>query len=69
MLSGIGYAEALACLEGRISRPRLAEEMLRSNRRYARRQLSWFKRHPATRWFEAEPDPVPAMLEFLEHTR
>ena len=67
VLTGIGYAEAVACLEGRIEEGELPEHMLRSNRRYARRQLKWFQRHPATAWLPAEPDPVPAMLELLEN--
>lgn len=66
VLTGIGYAEALACLEGDITEQQLPERMLRSNRRYAKRQLAWFKRHPATIWLEAEPDPVPAILRSLE---
>ncbi len=66
VLTGIGYAEALACLEGRISEAELPERMLVSNRRYARRQLAWFKRHLDTTWLPAEPDPVPAILEMLE---
>jgi len=40
--------------------------MLISNRRYGRRQLAWFKRHPDTTWLPAEPDPVPAILGLLE---
>lgn len=66
VLTGIGYAEAVACLEGAIAPAELPEHMLRSNRRYARRQLAWFRRHRATRWFPAEPDPLPDMLGFLE---
>lgn len=67
VLTGIGYAEAVACLEGRISAGELPEHMLRGNRRYARRQLAWFRRHPETRWFAAEPDPLPDMLGLLEN--
>ncbi len=66
VLTGIGYAEALACLEGRISESELPQRMLISNRRYAKRQLAWFKRHPHTTWLPAEPDPVPAILKSLE---
>jgi len=66
VLTGIGYAEALDCLEGRISESELPERMLISNRRYGRRQLAWFKRHPDTTWLPAEPDPVPAILGLLE---
>ena len=66
VLTGIGYAEALACLEGEITEAELPERMLMSNRRYAKRQLAWFRRHPATTWLPAEPDPVPAILRSLE---
>jgi tRNA dimethylallyltransferase len=66
VLTGIGYAEALACLEGEITEQELPERMLISNRRYAKRQLAWFKRHPKTTWLRAEPDPVPAILRSLE---
>jgi tRNA dimethylallyltransferase len=66
VLTGIGYAEALACLEGEFTETELPERMLLSNRRYAKRQLAWFRKHPATAWLPAEPDPVPAMLRSLE---
>jgi len=66
VLTGIGYAEALACLEGEISEQALPASMLRTNRRYAKRQLAWFKRHLATTWLQAEPDPVPIILRSLE---
>lgn len=66
VLTGIGYAQALDLIEGRITADELPLRMLQANRRYARRQLAWFRRHPATRWFEAEPDPVPGILRYLE---
>lgn len=66
VLTGIGYAQAVARLEGDLDDRTLPEAMLRANRRYAKRQLAWFGRHPNTHWFEAEPDPVPAMLSLLE---
>ena len=58
--------EALACLEGAITETELPERMLLANRRYAKRQLGWFRRHPATTWLPAEPDPLPAILRSLE---
>ena len=66
VLTGIGYAEALAHLRGEVSENDLPEVMARSNRRYARRQLSWLRRDQRIRWFEAEPDPLPAILSFLK---
>jgi tRNA dimethylallyltransferase len=39
-----------------------AEEIARATRRFARRQLSWFKADPRVRWFEAA---APALEERL----
>jgi tRNA dimethylallyltransferase len=66
VLTGIGYAEALACIRGEVPLSELADLMARSNRRYARRQLRWLRRDPHIRWFDATDDPVPGILEFLQ---
>jgi len=65
VLTGIGYAEAVAHIRGEISAEDLPAVMARSNRRYARRQLRWWRRNPAVRWFPIEPDPLPAILNYL----
>ncbi len=64
-LTGIGYAEAVHHLRGLLSREQLPLRMAQSNRRYARRQLSWWRRDPGVSWFAAEPDPLPAILDRL----
>ncbi|QTX05019.1 tRNA (adenosine(37)-N6)-dimethylallyltransferase MiaA [Agromyces archimandritae] len=43
----IGYAQALAELDGRMSRAEAIAETQRLTRVYARRQVSWFKRYDA----------------------
>jgi tRNA dimethylallyltransferase len=65
VLSGIGYAEAIACLRGEVELEQLPEVIARANRRYARRQLRWLRRDQRIAWFDAEHDPVPRILEFL----
>jgi tRNA dimethylallyltransferase len=65
-LSGTGYAESVAYLEGRISRAELPELMARNNRRLAKRQLTWLRRDPRIRWFEAAGDPLPVILNYLK---
>jgi tRNA dimethylallyltransferase len=57
VLTGIGYAEAVAHLRGEVTLEELPEVMARSNRRYARRQLRWWRRDERVQWFEIEPDP------------
>jgi tRNA dimethylallyltransferase len=65
VLTGIGYAEALAHIRGDLTLEALPGAMARSNRRYARRQLRWWRRDPRVRWFEIEPDPLPAILNYV----
>ena len=64
-LSGTGYAECVAYLEGRVSAEELPELMARNNRRLAKRQLTWLRRDARIAWFAAEPDPLPAILSYL----
>jgi tRNA dimethylallyltransferase len=66
VLTGIGYAEAVACLRGEVTLEDLPVVMARSNRRYARRQLRWWRRDERVRWFEIEPDPMPGILKYLD---
>jgi tRNA dimethylallyltransferase len=65
VLTGIGYAEALAHIRGEVTLEQLPEVMAASNRRYARRQLRWWRHDPRVRWFEIEPDPLPGILKYL----
>ncbi|MEY4102415.1 MAG: hypothetical protein RIR88_549 [Actinomycetota bacterium] len=46
----IGYAQALAQLEGTMTETEAIEETQQITRRYARRQVSWFKRYVDLRW-------------------
>lgn len=49
----IGYAQALAQLAGRMSETEAVAETQALTRRYARRQVSWFKRYPGIEWIDA----------------
>ncbi|HWV50121.1 MAG TPA: tRNA (adenosine(37)-N6)-dimethylallyltransferase MiaA, partial [Microbacterium sp.] len=46
----IGYAQALAQLSGEQSETEAIAETQALTRRYARRQVSWFKRYPGIEW-------------------
>jgi tRNA dimethylallyltransferase len=66
VLTGIGYAETLAHMRGECTLEALPDTMAQSNRRYARRQLRWWRRDPRVRWFPIEPDPMPVILNYLK---
>ncbi|MHB8613599.1 MAG: tRNA (adenosine(37)-N6)-dimethylallyltransferase MiaA [Candidatus Dormibacteraceae bacterium] len=66
VLTGIGYADTLTHLRGELTLAELPAAMALSNRRYARRQLRWWRRDPRVRWFAIEPDPLPAILNYVK---
>jgi tRNA dimethylallyltransferase len=68
VLTGIGYAEALAHIRGELTLEELPIAMAQSNRRYARRQLRWWRRDERVRWFEIEPDPLAGILNYVSRT-
>lgn len=51
--SGIGYAESLALIEGRLTRDQAIAEDARRNVVFARHQATWFRREPDIRWLDA----------------
>jgi tRNA dimethylallyltransferase len=68
VLTGIGYAEALAHIRGELSLADLPAAMAQSNRRYARRQLRWWRRNPLVTWVGVDPDPLPAILTLMKES-
>lgn len=53
----IGYAQALAQLTGEKTEAEAIAETQALTRRYARRQVSWFKRYPGLEWVSPMSDP------------
>ena len=49
-LQAIGYKEFLAALEGDCSIEEAADAVRQASRRYAKRQLTWFRRNKAIHW-------------------
>ncbi|MBR6524208.1 MAG: tRNA (adenosine(37)-N6)-dimethylallyltransferase MiaA [Clostridia bacterium] len=52
-MQGIGYKEVLDFLEGKVNPEEMAEEIKQATRRYAKRQITWFKRNDMI-WLDAE---------------
>ena len=49
-MQAIGYKEFVSALDGRITVEEAADEVKRASRRYAKRQLTWFRRNKSVRW-------------------
>ena len=58
----IGYAQALAQVKGEMTREEAIAQTQALTRRYARRQVSWFRRYPKVRWREASGDVALASI-------
>lgn len=54
----IGYAQALAQLRGELTEAEAVASTQALTRRYARRQVSWFKRYPELTWLAPGSDPA-----------
>ena len=49
----IGYRELLAVREGQQTLAQAVETIQRNSRRYAKRQLTWYRRYPEALWMDA----------------
>ncbi len=54
----IGYAQALRQLDGALNEEDAIAQTQALTRRYARRQVSWFKRYPNLEWVPPTTDPT-----------
>jgi len=62
----IGYAQALRQLDGQLDKAAAIAETQLLTRKYARRQVSWFRRGADTRWLEADdPARLDAAIEAI----
>ena len=66
-LNTVGYKEMFDYIDGRWSLDEAVERMKGNTRRYARKQLTWFKRDEEVRWFH--PDQIDEILNYIEVTR
>lgn len=58
-MQAIGYKEFLPVLRGERGLCDAAAEVCQSSRRYAKRQLTWFRRNPNMHWVVREEDGAP----------
>ncbi len=62
-LQTVGYRELFDYFDGRITRDQAIELIKRNSRRYAKRQMTWFRRDPEIRWFA--PDEDEAIINYV----
>lgn len=63
-LQTVGYKELFDWFDGTLTRDAAVEEIKRNTRRYAKRQLTWFRRDAEVHWFA--PDQIDAMIHWID---
>ncbi len=63
-LNTVGYKELFSYLAGTCSLAEAVDLIKRNSRRYARKQLTWFRRDQEIAWFE--PDQVQSIIEHVD---
>ena len=66
-LQTVGYRELFDYFDGNCSFGEAVELIKRNSRRYAKRQLTWFRRDAQTAWFN--PSDLDAILEYIKSKR
>ena len=62
-LQTLGYTEIFGFIEGKYDRAETIRLLKRNSRHYAKRQLTWFKKDQAIRWFS--PDRQEDILAYI----
>lgn len=64
-MQAIGYRHANQFLSGYWNKEEMVEYLVRDTRRYAKRQMTWFRRHKTLQWYErSETDRILKSISF-----
>lgn len=61
----LGYAQALAQLDGTLDEATAKELTIVATRRFVRRQRAWFRRDPRVHWLDPDLDPLAQVRALL----
>ena len=61
-LNTVGYKELFEFLDGKCSLDEAVEWIVTRTRQFAKRQMTWFKKDPATTWFDYTADTRDAQM-------
>lgn len=64
-LQTVGYRELFSHLDGEITLDFAIEEIKKNTRRFAKRQMTWFKRNENATWFDFTT-PLPEIINYIE---
>ena len=69
-LNTVGYKELFEHLDGHLTKEQALESLITHTRQFAKRQMTWFKKDPATTWFAYDnSNRADALREAMEHAK
>ncbi len=69
-LNTVGYKEAMAFINGKLDRSTAVNLIKQNTRRYAKRQMTWFRGMPQAEWFDIrEGETSEALLERFDRSK
>jgi len=66
LLKSLGYAQALQVLEGKLSRDELSQDIALHTRRYAKRQMTFWRNEPEKRGWRIRPEAGEEGVEIAD---
>ena len=64
-LNTVGYKELFEYFDKKISLERAIENIKTNTRRYAKRQMTWFKKDKDIKWFN--PENIQEIIEYIKN--
>ena len=64
-MKGIGYKETAAYLQGEMTREEAIEEIKKGTRRFAKRQLTWYRKMKYIHWYEPAAQSADELLRMI----
>ena len=68
-MQALGYKEVVEYLENKITKEEMIEKIKQESRRYAKRQLTWFRKNKDTIWINGQEDVSKNINIILEEIR
>ena len=65
-LQTVGYKEVFEYLDGNISEETMVELIKRNSRRYAKRQMTWFKNQDNFEWFSVQENTLSLVNDYIQ---
>ena len=66
-MKGIGYKELLPAVRGEISLDEAADKIKQNTMHFAKRQLTWYRKMPYIRWYDAQAEADEKLADKIYH--